>query len=136
MLFVPVATFFILAAFSPATLAVPLTPGKPITAWFVYGLGLIAFSVTLGGIYVVAANRAARRMACALATAVLLAAGPAHAAPEPAGPSFTAISLFLALVLATLGITYWAARASACPCWTAAAGRRSTGRAIQNSFCG
>ena len=109
ILIVPVAAFFAFAAFSPATLAVPLRQGHPTTIWFVYGVSLIAFAVILGAIYLVAGNRRTRAPAALLAVA-LLAASPANAATEPTGANATAISLFLLLVLATLGITYWAAR--------------------------
>ena len=117
LLFIPVAGFFACAAFSPATLAVPLVEGKPTTIWFVYGLGLIAFSISLGGIYLLASNRAARLGLVAL----VAMAAPAYAQTAsaqtasaqiaaPAGPNATAVSLFLALVMMTLVITYWAAR--------------------------
>jgi len=110
LLAVPVAVFFLCAAFSPATLAIPISAGKPTTAWFVYGLALIGFSVALGGVYTLAANRAAARKA-ALAAAFVLACAPAHAATAgPQGPNLTAVSLFVLLVLLTLAITYWAAR--------------------------
>ncbi len=41
LLGLPVLGFFCFAAFSPATLAVAIVPGKPVTWWFAYGLGLI-----------------------------------------------------------------------------------------------
>ena len=109
ILAVPTAGWFLFAAFSPASLAVPVTPGQPTTAWIVYGPALILFAVVLSGINVLLSNRAAARAGGALA--VLLAATvPAHAATEDTGPNVTAVSLFMLLVLFTLAITYWAAR--------------------------
>ena len=105
------AVFFGCAAFSPASLAVAVSAGKPTTIWFIYGLALIACSITLGGIYTLVANRAAARTTLTIAALLLLGCTPAHAAaPEPSGPNLTAVSLFLLLVLLTLAITYWAAR--------------------------
>jgi len=109
VLAVPVIGFFACAGFRPGTLAVPVTPGQPVTAWFLYGLALIAGSVALGGVYVLAANRAAARRAVPV-VALLLLATPAQAAAEPSGSNPVAIGLFLLLVAFTLGITYWAAR--------------------------
>lgn len=103
LLFVPVAVFFGFAAFNPAALAVPLQAGKPVTIWFVYGVGLIVFALVLSGIYMVVSNRAVRVGAAVLA--VVAAATPAHAqvqaqaGAEAAGPNMTAVALFLALVL-------------------------------------
>jgi cation/acetate symporter len=122
LLFFPVAGFFAFAAFSPQSLAFPLFPGTPITAWYAYGLGLIFYSVALGLLYVIITNRAAdraganwiRRAAPVVLLAVgLLAATGARAAPataEPSGMNYTAVGMFLALVAGTLGITWWAAR--------------------------
>lgn len=113
ILAVPTMGWFLFAAFSPRSLAVPLVPGQPTTVWIVYGLALIAFAILLSGIYMVIANRAAVRAGGGLAVllAVLLAvSAPARAATEASGPNVTAVSLFMILVLFTLGITYWAAR--------------------------
>ena len=112
VLAVPVLAFFLFAAFSPLSLATPVTAGKPLTLWFVYGLALIFGSIGLGGIYVLAANRAADRKTAGLAAVILLlTAAPAYAAgPEPGGTNVTAIGLFMGLVLLTLAITWWAAR--------------------------
>ncbi len=109
LLAVPVAVFFVCAAYSPATLAVQVVPGKPMTAWILYGPLMILFAVVLGGIYVLAANRAARN-SCVAGGLLALAVTPAHAATGSDGPNYTAIVLFVALVLLTLAITYWAAR--------------------------
>ena len=116
LLGIPVLAFFCFAAFSPATLAVPVVPGEPMTIWFVYGLGLIAWAILLGGVYVLAANRAADRKSGAwqaggLGALILFSSLPAHAAgPEPTGTNPVAVILFLAIVALTLAITYWAAR--------------------------
>jgi cation/acetate symporter len=123
LLFVPVAGFFSFAAFSPASLAVPLFAGQPVTIWFAYGLGLIVYSVLLSILYVILSNRAADRlvpnrlrqggMIGALVLGLLgLTAHGASAADgaEPTGTNYTAVCMFLTLVLATLAITWWAAR--------------------------
>jgi cation/acetate symporter len=131
LIFIPTAMFFGFAAFSPATLAVQVVPGEPMTIWFVYGLFLIGFAILLGGIYVLAANRAARLGALALAAS--LAARPAYAAAaEPAGPNLTAMALFVVLVLFTLAITYWAARRTRSAKDFYAAGGNMTG--LQNGL--
>ncbi len=109
LLAVPVAVFFVCAAYSPATLAVQVVPGRPVTAWILYGPLMILFAVLLGGIHVLAANRAARSV-CVVGGLLGLAVAPAHAATGSDGPNGTAVPLFLALVLLTLAITYWAAR--------------------------
>ena len=110
----PVLAFFCFAAFSPGSLRVPVTAGGPMTIWYLYGLGLIGFSLLLGLIYVVVTNRAADRITrgAALAAALLLPCWPARAAAaaEPAGVNVTALALFMTLVAATLVITYWAAK--------------------------
>ena len=116
ILAMPVAMFFCFAAFSPASLAVPLSAGSPVTIWYAYGLGLIVFSLILGFIYVVVANRASDRAAksltiAALAGGLLLATPSAFAATPGGGePKLTAIMLFMILVGITLVITWWAAR--------------------------
>ena len=111
LLAIPVVIFFSFAAFSPATLAAPITPGKPLTIWFVYGLGLIAWSLSLGGLYVAVANRAVARAALILLAAIAIpGAAQAQTANAGAGTNLTAIALFVILVLATLVITWWAAR--------------------------
>ncbi len=92
VLAVPVIGFFACAGFSPGILAVPVTPGQPVTAWFLYGLALIAGSVALGRVYVLAANRAAARGAVP-AAGLLLLATPAQAAAEPSGSNPVAIGL-------------------------------------------
>ncbi len=61
ILAVPVIVFFCFAAFDPAGLAAPISAGSPVTIWYAYGLGLIAFSLLLGLIYVIVANRLADR---------------------------------------------------------------------------
>ena len=112
LLAIPAAGWFLFAAFSPASLATPVAPGAPTTLWIVYGPAMILFATVLSGIYVLVSNRAAARAGGAVAVLLgtLAAASPAHAAPEATGPNATAVSMFLALVLLTLGITYWAAR--------------------------
>ena len=60
LLAVPVLGFFSFAAFSPASLRTPVVPGQTMTIWYLYGLGLIAYSLILGLIYVMVTNRAAR----------------------------------------------------------------------------
>lgn len=113
LLGIPVLGFFSFAAFSPASLAVPVVPGEPITLWYIYGLGLIFYSLLLALIYVIATNRSAPKLAALLLAGVLLVPGVASAAPnapEPSGVNYTAIVLFMALVLCTLVITWWAAR--------------------------
>ena len=141
LLFIPVAGFFAFAAFSPATLALPLVAGQPVTLWYAYGLGLIGYSLVLGLIYVVATNRAAGRAGRAgllgLSAASVLAAttSTAHAAatgPEAAGVNFTAVALFLVLVVATLLITWWAARRTRSAKDFYAAGGNMTG--LQNGL--
>ncbi|MGI4793019.1 MAG: sodium:solute symporter family transporter [Janthinobacterium lividum] len=112
ILAVPVAIFFCFAAFNPAELAVPISAGSPVTLWYAYGLGLIVFSLILGLIYVVVANRAsdsAKGFGAAVA-ALLLLTEPARAANTGGGPNVTAITLFMILVGITLVITWWAAR--------------------------
>ena len=113
ILAIPVTIFFCFAAFSPATLAVPIAAGSPVTIWYVYGLGLIAFSLILGFVYVLAANRADDLAAKGLGVvlAVVLLSRPAAAAETTGGePKYTAITLFMILVGVTLVITWWAAR--------------------------
>ena len=139
LLFIPVAVFFSLAAFSPASLAVPLAAGKPITAWYAYGLGLIGYSIVLGLIYVVATNRAADRVGrvglsvvLALAALAAMTRTAAAAEPEPAGINTTAVGLFLVLVVATLLITWWAARRTRSAKDFYAAGGNMTG--LQNGL--
>ncbi len=111
LLGIPVLGFFLFAAYSPASLDVKLFAGSPVTAWFAYGLGLILYAVVLGVVYVTVANRAT--LAALAASALLLGTTGARAAPsapETAGVNVTAVVLFVILVLATLLITYWAAR--------------------------
>ena len=114
ILAVPVAVFFACAAYSPATLAVPLAAGQPTTAWILYGPAVIVLAICLSGIYVLASNRAARTgrvpSVCLLGALLGLAATPARAASGPAGPDTAAVVLFVLLVLLTLAITWWAAR--------------------------
>jgi cation/acetate symporter len=116
LLGIPVLAFFCFAAFSPATLAVPVFPGKPVTIWFVYGVGLIVWAILLGGLYVLVANRAAdgksgKWRAGGVGAAIMLCSFSARAAgPEPTGTNPVAVILFLAIVALTLAITYWAAR--------------------------
>lgn len=112
LLGLPVLGFFCFAAFDPAALAQPVTIGKPVSWWFVYGLGLIGWSVLLAILYVVMANRQVL-IAAAVLTGFTLSAGVARAAETgstPAGVNVTAMGMFLLLVLGTLGITWWAAR--------------------------
>jgi cation/acetate symporter len=108
LLAIPTATFYVFAAFSPSTLAVPITAGQPTTIWIVYGPALIFFAILLSGINVLVANRAAKIGAALLIA--LLATSPAQAAEPSGGANVTAISMFLLLVFGTLCITYWAAR--------------------------
>ncbi len=117
LLALPVLVFFCFAAFSPASLRVAVSPGRPMTIWYLYGLGLIGFSLLLGFVYVVVTNRQADRVTragglVALAAALLVPGTPARAASaaEPAGVNVTALALFMTLVVATLLITWWAAR--------------------------
>ena len=111
ILAVPVLIFFCFAAFDPAGLAVPISAGSPVTLWYAYGLGLIGFSLVLGLIYVVVANRMSDRAAAVvLAVAGLQVARPAWAAEGEREPNVTAITLFMILVGVTLVITWWAAR--------------------------
>jgi cation/acetate symporter len=134
VLFLPVLGYFGCAAFRPATLAVPLTDGQPATIWFVYGVGVIAFSVLLGAIYVFFANRAAGRLGI-LALAYAALATPASAADAPAsgaGLNVTAVTLFLLLVAGTLVITWWAARRTRSASDFYAAGGHPTG--LQNGL--
>ncbi len=138
LLAVPVLSFFCFAAFSPQTLAVPLVTGEPTTIWFVYGLGLIAYSLVLSFIYVVVTNRAAdraSRIGAIVAGLLIASTAGAHAAPdapEPAGTNYTAIALFLTLVLATLVITWWAAKRTRSAKDFYAAGGNMTG--LQNGL--
>jgi cation/acetate symporter len=113
LLAVPVATFFWFAAYSPATLAGPVGAAGPTSAWIVYGVGLITYATLLNGLYVLLTNRSLARRIGMVALAAMLASGarPARAAtPEPSGPTVQAVLFFVALVVATLAITYWAAR--------------------------
>lgn len=115
ILAIPVTIFFLFAGFAPSALAVPLSSGGPLTIWFVYRLALIFGSVMLAGVYVVAANRAADAKAAkrliGAAVILILTAPAAHAQTgSSGGANLTAVGLFLALVLLTLGITWWAAR--------------------------
>jgi uncharacterized membrane protein (DUF485 family) len=48
--------FIVLAAFSPATLAMPLSDGSPLTLAFAYGMVILVVSVLLTGLYVLAEN--------------------------------------------------------------------------------
>ena len=115
ILAVPVALFFGFAAFAPQSLAVPVGNG-PLSAWIVYGVSLIAFAVTINGVYLLMTKRRLARIAGgALSAGVLmLAAQPGHAqtvtSTGAAGANIQAIVFFLALVGATLAITWWAAR--------------------------
>lgn len=116
LLGVPTLGFFCFAAFDPAALAEPLFPGKPVSLWYACGLGLIFYSVLLAVLYVVLTNRQADRMAglgSAAVVVVALSSGAARAAgtePAASGMNYTAVAMFLVLVLATLAITWWAAR--------------------------
>jgi cation/acetate symporter len=111
------ALFFLVyvgfTALDPQGLAIPVEAGKPMTLWFVYGLGLIFGSWFFSVIYVAVANRAAKRI---LSVAVLLIGltfgSSAWAADAPAAHSAngTAIGMFLVLLLVTGGITAWASR--------------------------
>lgn len=109
LLAIPAAIFFICAAYSPATLAVQVVPGQPVTVWILYRPLMILFASVLSGIYLLAANRAARS-ACVASGLLALAVTPAHAATGSDGLNDTAVFLFAPLVLLTLAITYWAAR--------------------------
>ena len=115
ILAVPVALFFGFAAFAPQRLAVPVG-GGPLSVWILYGVGLIAFSLAMNGVYLLMTNRRLARMAAGALTVgvLLLAAEPSHAetgaATGAAGANIQAIVFFLALVGATLAITWWAAR--------------------------
>ena len=106
ILMVPVAGWFLFAAFSPQTLAVPLSSNGPATIWSAYGPALIFFAILLSALNVLIANRSARNAGAVLA--LLCAPSVAHAADGGANP--TAVSMFLVLVAGTLCITYWAAR--------------------------
>ena len=111
LLILPVIVFFGCAAFNPGLLAGPLRPGLPASGWTIYGPLLIGFAILLSAANVLIANRTARRGALGFMIATSLLAQPAHAAEaEAAGPSVTAIGLFMVLLLGTLCITYWAAR--------------------------
>ncbi len=114
LLAVPVAVFFWFAAYSPASLAVPIGAGGPTSVWVVCGVGMIAYATLLNGLYVVLTNRRLARRAGAVAVAAAAGAFgalPARAATaEGAGPNVEAVSFFLVLVVLTLAITYWAAR--------------------------
>ena len=72
-------------AFDPQGLAIPIAPGSLTTWWFVYGIALIIGSWLLSVIYVVLANRAARRTLSALA-ALLTLTQTAQAAEAPHRP--------------------------------------------------
>lgn len=111
----PVIIFFSFAAFAPQKLAIPLISTGPATIWFAYGLGLIAWSIILGGIYVGLANHAGKAKTMGLGVlivAALLASPSTAQAADGAqsGTNMTAVALFLILVLITLSITYWAAK--------------------------
>ena len=113
LLGLPTLGFFCFAAFDPAALAAPIFPGKPVSLWFAYGLGLIAYSVILACVYVALANRQAARVTMIGLLAIGLALMPGGAQAAEAAPGHvnaTAVIMFLILVLFTLGITYWAAR--------------------------
>ena len=121
-----------IVAFSPATIAVKVA--GMITVGIVLGVGLIVVSIVLTGIYVLHANsrydqlnqsivnsRVGRPQVksklslAALGAALAFGAGPAFAAgPIEAGTQqpldWTAIIIFAAFVILTLGITYWAAQ--------------------------
>ena len=114
ILFVPVATFFCFAAYSPASLAGPIGPGGPTSVWILYGVGLIGYATFLNLVYVLLTNRSVARRTAALAIAGVTVFGalPARAATaaDAGGANVQALSFFLVLVAATLAITYWAAR--------------------------
>lgn len=109
--------FFGLAAYAPASLARPLLPGSTVTLWFVCGWGLIIGSVLCAAFYVWITNRredalrAARRgLPLATLLPAFLLSTPAQAATGDNGTNISAVGMFLALVVVTLGITWWAAR--------------------------
>ncbi|MCK8786414.1 DUF485 domain-containing protein [Roseomonas sp. NAR14] len=112
ILILPVAVFFWFAAYSPGSLATPVSAGGRTSVWIVYGLALIFFSTALNGLYVFLTNRrwVRRTGMAAVAGLSLLAAFPAQAATPGGGPNTQAVAFFLLLVALTLGITYWAAR--------------------------
>ncbi|MGI4859167.1 MAG: sodium:solute symporter family transporter [Janthinobacterium lividum] len=112
LLFVPVATFFWLVAYRPASLAVPIGQGGPTSVWVVLGVGLISYATLLNGLYVLFTNRRVPRVLPLVAGLAVLAlpARQAHAATLSGAAHHEAIGFFLILVCFTLATTWWAAR--------------------------
>ena len=124
--------YIAIVAFSPATIATPVSGN--ITIGILLGLGLILISILLTGIYVLRANsrydqltraivqsagrrqemRLDLRLAALAAPLTFLSSAAFAAGPIEAGTmqatNWNAIVIFAAFVLLTLGITYWAAQ--------------------------